>query len=43
MNSDLSFAELQRLSQINEIAVQADQAPDFSQRIRTRLPLSVAP
>jgi hypothetical protein len=43
MNSDLPFAELQRRSQINAIAIQADQAPDFSQRIRARLPLSAAP
>ena len=40
MNSDLPFAELQRRSRINEIALQADQAPDFSQRIRASLPLS---
>jgi uncharacterized protein DUF4105 len=39
MNSDLPFAELQRRSQINEIALQSDQAHDFSQRIRASLPL----
>ena len=43
MNSDLPFTELQRRSRINEIAFQADHAPDFSQRIRARLPLSAAP
>lgn len=43
MNTDLPFAELQRRSQINPIGLQADQAPDFSQRIRARLPLSSAP
>ena len=30
MNSDLPFAELQGRSQINAIALQADQAHDFS-------------
>jgi hypothetical protein len=43
MNSDLPFAELQGRSLINEVALQADQAPDFSQRIRARLPLPPAP
>jgi hypothetical protein len=43
MNSDLPFPELQRRSQTNALALQADQAPDFFQRIRARLPLSVAP
>ncbi len=40
MNTDLPFAELQRRSRINEIALQADHAPDFSQRIRARSSLS---
>jgi hypothetical protein len=39
MNSDLPFAELQRRSHINAVALQADQAPDFSRRIRADLPL----
>ena len=39
MNSDLPFAELQRRSHINAIALQADQAPDFSQRIRGSPPI----
>jgi hypothetical protein len=39
MNSDLPFAELQRRSHLNEVALQADQAPDFSSRIRAHLPL----
>ena len=43
MNSDLPFAELQRRSQINAIALQADQAADFSQRIRARLPFPAPP
>lgn len=43
MQTNLPFPELQRRSRINEIAVQADQAPDFSQHIRARLPLSAAP
>lgn len=43
MHTNLPFPELQRRSHINAIAVQADQAPDFSQRIRARLPLSAAP
>jgi hypothetical protein len=43
MNSDLPFAELQRRSQVNAIALQADHAPDFSQRIRAALPLSAPP
>jgi hypothetical protein len=42
MNSDLSFAELQRRSHLNEVALQADQAPDFSRRIRAGLPLPAA-
>ncbi len=37
MNTDLPFAELQRRSHINEVALQADQAPDFSRRIRAHL------
>jgi hypothetical protein len=39
MNSDLPFPELQRRSHINEVALQAEQAPDFSRRIRAGLPL----
>ena len=39
MNSDLPFAELQRRSRINAVALQADQSPDFSSRIRAGLPL----
>jgi hypothetical protein len=39
LNTDLPFAELQRRSRINERALQADQAPDFSRRIRVGLPL----
>ncbi len=41
MNSDLSFAELQQRSQINEVALQADQSPDFSSRIRAHFPPSL--
>ena len=40
MNTNLPFPELQRRSQVNAIALQADQAPDFSQRLRAHLPLS---
>ena len=42
MNTEVPFEELQRRSHINERAVQADQAPDFSSRIRAHLP-SAAP
>jgi hypothetical protein len=38
MNTELPFEELQRRSHINERAVQADHAPDFSSRIRAHLP-----
>ena len=41
--SDLPFAELQRRSRINEIAMQADQDPDFSRRIRADLPPPSSP
>jgi len=40
MNGDLPFAELQRRSHLNEVALQADHAPDFSSRIRAHLPRS---
>jgi hypothetical protein len=43
MNGDLSFAELQRRSHLNEVALHADQAPDFSSRIRLDLPLPAIP
>jgi hypothetical protein len=39
MHSDLPFPELQRRSLINVNALQADQAANFSQRIRADLPL----
>jgi len=42
MNGDLPFVELQQRSHINEVALQADQAPDFSSRIRAHLPLPVS-
>lgn len=38
MASDLPFDELRRRSRINEAAMAADDAPDFSQRIRVGLP-----
>jgi hypothetical protein len=38
LDSRLPFAELRRLSHINPVAQAADQAPDFSQRIRAALP-----
>jgi hypothetical protein len=37
------FAELQRLSRINDAARAADAAPDFSQRIRLNLPWPARP
>ena len=43
MNGDLPFAELQRRSHLNEVALQADQAPDFSRRIRAPLPSPASP
>ncbi|HSF11184.1 MAG TPA: DUF4105 domain-containing protein [Nitrospirales bacterium] len=39
VNTDLPFEELQTRSRLNERAVQADQATDFSRRIRVGLPL----
>jgi hypothetical protein len=42
MNGDLPFAELQRRSHLNEVALQSDQDPDFSSRIRAGLPLPSA-
>jgi hypothetical protein len=37
-DTSLSFAEIKRLSHINARAQAADEAPDFSQRIRAGLP-----
>jgi hypothetical protein len=34
----LSFAELKRRGHINAVAQAADQAPDFSRRIRANVP-----
>jgi hypothetical protein len=42
LNADLPFEELQARSRINDRALQADHAPDFSRRIRVGLPLSVS-
>lgn len=38
VDTTLPFVELRRRSQINEAGVAADNAPDFSQRIRAALP-----
>jgi hypothetical protein len=38
VNTTLPFDELRRLSLINEAAKAADNAPDFSERIRASLP-----
>jgi hypothetical protein len=38
LNQSLPFAELKRISRVNEKAKAADQAPDFSERIREGLP-----
>ena len=38
IDTTLPFDELRRRSQINEAARAADQAPDFSQRIRASVP-----
>ncbi|MGA9083353.1 MAG: DUF4105 domain-containing protein, partial [Pseudolabrys sp.] len=38
VNTTLPFDELRRRSQINEAAKAADDAPDFSERIRASLP-----
>ena len=43
MISDLHFVELQCRSRINEIALQAEHASDFPQRIRASLPLPLIP
>jgi hypothetical protein len=40
LNPALPFAELRRRSWINDAAQAADNAPDFSQRIRASLPLT---
>lgn len=37
LGTGFSFEELQRRSHLNEVALQADQAPDFSRRIRSHL------
>lgn len=39
VDNSLPFDELRRRSRINEAALEADDAPDFSQRIRASLPL----
>jgi hypothetical protein len=38
LDTSLPFEELRRRSRVNAVAVAADQAPDFSRRIRERLP-----
>jgi hypothetical protein len=38
LDTSLPFEELRRQSRVNAVAVAADQAPDFSRRIRERLP-----
>jgi hypothetical protein len=38
VNTDLPFEELRRRSLINNVAQAADNAPDFSNRIRAALP-----
>jgi hypothetical protein len=38
VNRSMPFDELRKRSHINEVAVAADNTPDFSQRIRTSLP-----
>jgi Domain of unknown function (DUF4105) len=38
VNTDLSFEELRRRSLINDVAQAADNAPDFSDRIRAAVP-----
>jgi hypothetical protein len=38
LDQSLPFAELKRISRVNEKAKAADQAPDFSERIREGLP-----
>jgi len=38
VDTTLPFDELRRRSQISEAAQAADDAPDFSERIRTSLP-----
>jgi hypothetical protein len=43
LDTDLSFEELQRRSRINKRALQADQASDFSRRIRAGISLPVSP
>ena len=39
LDTRLPFEELKRRSRVNEAARAADQAPDFSQRIREELPV----
>ena len=38
LDQSLPFPELKRISRVNEKAKAADQAPDFSERIREGLP-----
>ncbi len=38
LNTTIPFEELRRLSNINQAAQDADNSPDFSQRIRATLP-----
>jgi len=42
LDTSLSFEKLKRRSRVNEAAQAADQAPDFSRRIREGLPVPVA-
>ena len=41
LDTSLPFDELKARSRVNEAAQAADQAPDFSQRIRQGLPVPV--
>ena len=43
LESELPFAELRRRSRINDLAMAADKADDFSQRIRAHLPQNAIP
>jgi hypothetical protein len=43
LDTRLPFAELRRRGHVNDLAREADKAPDFSRRIRARLAQPVPP
>jgi hypothetical protein len=43
LDTSMPFKELRRLSHVNPVAHAADEAPDFSQKIRAGLPRPSVP